>query len=281
MYVKTRDGLLVYYEMSGNGNPCLYLHGGPGYWSKPFQLFAHGLLEKDLQMIYLDQRGCGRSEHSLSHDYSLNRLIMDLEELRISLGINKWYIMGHSFGGILAVNYAARFPEHTIGLILANVTLNMYESFEYQINRGLEILQEQRNIFPSDPLEDYIELFYSTLFKLIENGRYDHFQYTDIDKKKEVDMIDKELRTDAYFQKKIFSLKEYFDDFTELLREIQKPTLIIAGKSDHAVGTNHHLTFPCENAVIHYINGGHHPYIENQDAFKEAVLSFVNDKKTV
>ncbi|WP_285850563.1 hypothetical protein [Niallia circulans] len=40
MYVKTSDGLQVYYEMSGNGDPCLYLHGGPGYWSKPFQLFC-------------------------------------------------------------------------------------------------------------------------------------------------------------------------------------------------------------------------------------------------
>ena len=275
MNFKTSDGLQVYYEISGSGDPCIYLHGGPGYWSKSFQIFAQGLLEGDLQMVYLDQRGCGRSEHSLSQDYSLKRLIMDIEELRIGLGIEEWYVMGHSFGGILAVNYAAQFPERTKGVILANVTLNMYDSFEHQINRGLEILQEQRDVFPSEPLKDYMELVYSTLLKLIEKGVYYRFQYEDMEKKKEVDILDKELRTDPYFQKKIFSSAEYFQNFTELTEEIQKPILIIAGKSDHAVGPHHHLSFRSKNAKIYSINGGHHPYIENQKEFKDAILGYV------
>ncbi|AYV66647.1 alpha/beta hydrolase [Niallia circulans] len=221
----------LYVETHGKmtGKAILYLHGGPGEGCFDFSMNQTHRLNNFFRLVVIDQRGVCRSEEIFKEEsFGINHLIEDCEELRIQLGISKWSIIGHSFGGYLAVLYANRYP-----------------------------------------------------FKLIENGRYDHFQYTDIDKKKEVDMIDKELRTDAYFQKKVFSLKEYFDDFTELLREIQKPTLIIAGKSDHAVGPNHHLTFPCENAVIHYINGGHHPYIENQDVFKEAVLSFVNDKKTV
>lgn len=52
-------------------------------------------------MVYLDHRGCGRSELSPSQNYSLDRLLNDIEELRIFLGINEWYVMGHSFGGIL------------------------------------------------------------------------------------------------------------------------------------------------------------------------------------
>ncbi len=275
MNFKTSDGLKVYYDISGSGEPCIFLHGGPGYWSKSFQVYAHDLLEQDLRMVYLDQRGCGRSEHSLTQDYSLDRLIMDMEELRISLGIDEWYVMGHSFGGILAVNYAAQFPEHTKGVILANVTLNMYDSFEHQINLGLEILQEQRNIFPSDPLDDYMKLINSTLAKLIQKGIYYQFQYIDINNKMSVDKVDKELKTDPAFQKYIFSSKEYFQDFTTITRAIHKPILIITGKSDDAVGPNHHLTFKCEEAEIYVIDGGHHPYIENQESFKNAVLSFI------
>jgi len=79
----------------------LYLSTWRSRWSKSFQLYAQELLEDKLEMIYLDQRGCGRSEHSPTQDYSLSRIIDDIEELRKFLGVNEWYVMGHSFGGIL------------------------------------------------------------------------------------------------------------------------------------------------------------------------------------
>ncbi|MGY0694422.1 alpha/beta fold hydrolase [Virgibacillus sp. FSP13] len=125
MNVITSDGVRLYVEKSGQGDPCIYLHGGPGYWSKSFQYFSENLLEDALEMIYLDQRGCGRSELARGKNYSLARLIDDIEEVRKDLGIEAWYVMGHSFGGILAVNYAHTYPSRTKGLILSNVTLNM------------------------------------------------------------------------------------------------------------------------------------------------------------
>lgn len=85
----TSDGLELYYDKSGKGVPCVYLHGGPGYWSKSFQYFSQELLEEKLEMVYLDQRGSGRSEHSPTQDYSLSRLIDDIEELRIFLGLSE------------------------------------------------------------------------------------------------------------------------------------------------------------------------------------------------
>ena len=111
MEFKTSDGIELYFELDGEGVVCLYLHGSPGYWSKSFQHFSGECLEENLQMVYLDQRGCGRSEHSPTQDYSLSRLIDDIEELRVFLRIEEWFVMGHSFGGILAVNYAHRFSR--------------------------------------------------------------------------------------------------------------------------------------------------------------------------
>ena len=140
MKVITSDGLELFYGITGKGVPCIFLHGGPGYWSKSFQHYSHELFDEKLEMVYLDQRGCGRSEHSATQDYSLDRLIDDVEELRAYLGISEWLVMGHSFGGILAVSYAHRFPERTKGIILSNATLNLFSSFSHQINKGSDIL---------------------------------------------------------------------------------------------------------------------------------------------
>src|SRR5690606_23256799 len=124
----------------GKGIPCIYLHGGPGYWGKSFQHVIGDELEVLFDMVYLDQRGCGRSEWDKEKNYSLHRLIEDIVEVRKQLGIEKWFLMGHSFGGILAVNYAKHFPEHTLGIILSNVTLNMRASFMHQIHTGRKLL---------------------------------------------------------------------------------------------------------------------------------------------
>lgn len=271
----TSDGIKLFYDKSGDGVPCVYLHGGPGYWSKPFQHFSEGLLENELEMIYLDQRGCGRSEHSANRNYSLDRLIADIEELRIKLGINTWYVMGHSFGGILAVNYAIRFPKNTKGIILSNVTLNMRHSFSYQIQKGYKEIGLEQKDFRYNNLELLIEDFYSILSKLVERGAYFKFQYADLRNKDIVDKIDTDLESDPDFQMHVFSSEEFFEDFTLLTKKITHPVLVLAGKFDDAVGPKHHQKFEFINQKVHIVQGSHHPYIENQVEFKNAIMDFV------
>lgn len=184
MNMQTSDGLKLHFEVSGKGIPCVYLHGGPGYWSKSFQYFAGPSLEENLQMVYLDQRGCGQSEHSSIKEYSLNRLIDDIEELRIFLGIEEWLVMGHSFGGILAVKYAQRFPERTKGLILSNVTLNLFHSFRHQIQRGSIKLGVDIGDLSTENLELFMDTYYSILIQLLEKEEYFKFQYRNLEKRK-------------------------------------------------------------------------------------------------
>lgn len=271
----TSDGLELFYEKSGKGIPCIYLHGGPGYWSKSFQYFSKELLEEKLEMIYLDQRGCGRSEHSPTLAYNLNRLIEDLEELRISLGIHEWYLLGHSFGGILAVNYAIRFPERTKGIILSNTTLNLFDSLGHQIKKGFEILVVEPREIPFNNLEKFMNLFYTILTRLIEKEEYFKFQFVHLDKKYIVDEIDNGSKTDPNFQKFVFSSEEYFQDFSSLTNKIKKPVLIIAGEHDDAVGPSHHHMFKFKNQKVRLLKSSHHPYIEDQLGFKDAILNFV------
>lgn len=61
-----------------------------------------------------------------------------------------------------------------------------------------------------------------------------------------------------------------------LTEKVIQPVLVIAGKSDHAVGPEHHQRFKFQTQHVHIINGRHHPYIENQLEFKNAILDFIS-----
>lgn len=276
MHFRTSDGLEVYFELSGKGIPCVYLHGGPGYWSKSFQHFSGELLEENLQMVYLDQRGCGRSEHSPIQDYSLSRLINDIEELRIFLEIEEWFVLGHSFGGILAVNYAYRYPQRTQGLILSNVTLNMFNSVRHQIQIGSDVLGIEVKNLSVKNLNSFMGTYYTILLQLLEKEEYFKFQYMDIEIKNKVDVIDQAgLNSDPNFQQYVFSSDEYFQDFISITESIHKPVLVITGEYDHAVGPTHHLLFDFPKSEVEVLNSGHHPYIESRFEFKNAIQPFV------
>lgn len=218
-----RDGIQLNVERSGRGIPCVYLHGGPGYWSKSFQEIAGIILEEHLDMIYLDQRGCGRSDPDPEEHYSLKKLVDDLEDIRQQLHIDEWVLMGHSFGGILAVNYADQYPEYTKGVILFNATLNMKDSLEYQIQKGLRTLQLPSVEIARDRIEELTALFNRTLEELRKRDLYDSFQFMNPDNKKIIDRIDQSLEMKSSFQQYVFSSEEYFKDFTPLTREIEKP----------------------------------------------------------
>ncbi|MHA3225835.1 alpha/beta fold hydrolase [Globicatella sulfidifaciens] len=229
-------------------------------------------------MVYLDQRGCGRSEHSPTQDYSLNRLIEDIEELREFIGFQEWYEMGHSFGGILAVNYAERFPEGTKGIILSNATLHMVDSFGHQLNKGANLLGLEVRDLSTDDISSFMDSYFSILTQVLDKEVYYKFQFTNLENKKRVDLIDQYgLNSDPKFQQYVFSSGEYLQDFTSLSSDILKSVLIIAGEDDNAVGPKHHQLFNFPNSKTSVIDGSHHPYIENQLKFRDAILNFTKD----
>src|SRR5687767_3233368 len=115
------NGVRLWYRVAGRerGVPVVYLHGGPGQGSQSFAKFAGPELEKGLRMVYLDQRGSGRSERPWDKAYSLDLLVDDLEKLRIAWGVPKIALIGQSFGTALGMEYAARYPERVSHLVLA------------------------------------------------------------------------------------------------------------------------------------------------------------------
>ncbi len=277
-FVTSKDGTKLFVKKSGQGPVCIFIHGGPGAWSESFEKLKGNSLEEQLTMVYYDQRGCGRSEKSKTGDYSLKTMIEDIEQIRDHFHADKVYLLSHSFGGILATNYAFKYPEHVKGLILANSTLDMCSSMKAQLSYINKLLKT--NFQPTDTTSGAImSAFVEARTALTEKD----LTYKVIsDNKGNVDLLDKidSEKPDNYdFAQNAFQLDDYWKDYTTLTREINVPVLIITGKKDHSVGENHYLNFNFRNKDINKINGGHLLYYENNEAFSNSIFKFVNKQK--
>ena len=113
-------GKKIYYEIYGeeHSDTLLYLHGGPGASCLDFVNQAKAL-SRQIRIIILDQLGVLRSDAiAEDEDYSMEYQVEMFEEMRKSFGIGKWSILGHSYGGMLAVLYAHCYPESIHKVIL-------------------------------------------------------------------------------------------------------------------------------------------------------------------
>lgn len=122
--VDVGGGHRLYLEQCGNpkGMPMVYLHGGPGSACSPRhrQFFD----PKICRAVLFDQRGCGRSQPrgALTNNHT-DALVQDLETLRQHLGIERWLVVGGSWGAGLALAYASSYQEVCLGLVLRGVFL--------------------------------------------------------------------------------------------------------------------------------------------------------------
>ena len=126
--LEVSDGHSLYWETVGDpaGRPAVYLHGGPGSGSTTGarRIFDPGVF----RAVLFDQRGCGRSRplaDDPEYDLSTNttaHLIDDIERLREHLGIQRWVVVGVSWGVTLGLAYAQQHPERVSAMVLGAVT---------------------------------------------------------------------------------------------------------------------------------------------------------------
>jgi proline iminopeptidase len=112
----------IHYEDCGNpaGKPALVLHGGPGGGISSFLRQMHD--PAAYRIILFDQRGCGQSTpHAELHENTTWNLVDDIETLRRHLNIERWQVVGGSWGSTLALAYAETYPERVTELILRGI----------------------------------------------------------------------------------------------------------------------------------------------------------------
>ena len=271
-YVLANDNIKLYTKKAGNGPIAIFIHGGPGAWSKSFEDLGGKNLESQLTMIYYDQRGCGRSEGSKNDDYSLERMLKDIELIRQKYNADKVYLIAHSFGGILAVNYAQKYPDHIKGIILVNSTLNLFYSIQNQIDYMNNLLKTD---YKAADASQIIPTFKKVQSEFVEKG----FIYKLLsDNKNNADLlnkIDSKNPSEFAFAQKALYIDDYQKDYTKITNQIKVPVLVISGTKDHAIGEEHFKSFNFPNETIKEINGGHILYYEKNKEFINAIFEFI------
>jgi proline iminopeptidase len=101
----------------------LLLHGGPGFSHDYLEAFEAFLPQAGIEMYYYDQLGCGNSDQPEDSSlWTLARYTQEVEEVRQGLDLDRFILFGHSWGGILGIEYALTYPQHLRGLVISNMT---------------------------------------------------------------------------------------------------------------------------------------------------------------
>lgn len=114
----TVNNVELFYVEEGSGPPCLLLHGGPGLDHHEFVPWLSPLASS-ARLIYLDYRGNGRSPRISPEQFTTAAVVEDVEALRQALGFTQMAVLGHSFGGFVALSYALTYPDAVSRLIIS------------------------------------------------------------------------------------------------------------------------------------------------------------------
>lgn len=263
------DDFEIYYESHGAGEEPLVLI--PGFASGAWSWFCQTEeLSKDFRVVTFDPRGIGKSTlaDGNAKNLSMQTFVEDVRRLLDFLKIERAHLLGASFGGFLAQEFALRFPERLHKLILACTTAGGAN----HVKPDIEIL---RSFTPdaSLPLGERIRRFLRPAFT-------DRFNYEHAERIEQVCQMreSNEIAEAVYFAQ----LQSAFNlDLEDKLGAIKTETLVLTGDQDSVVPMENSLNLARKlpNAKLKIIeNGSHLFFIENADEFNQAVREFCKDR---
>ena len=144
--IQTPKGKFKVWTKRFGNNPkikLLLLNGGPGMSHEYFECLESFLPKEGIEFIYYDQLGTGFSDNPKDTTmWDLPRYVEEVEQVRVALNLNKdnFYLLGHSWGGILGMQYALKYQQNMKGLIVSNMMASCPKYGEYS-----KILEKQMN----------------------------------------------------------------------------------------------------------------------------------------
>jgi proline-specific peptidase len=278
-YVNVPGGR-VWYRIAGSGDglPLLALHGGPGMPSD--YLSPLEALGDERPVVRYDQLGCGESDQPDDiRLWQLGRFVDELRTVRTALGLDRFHLLGHSWGSMLGVEYALTRPEGLVSLILAGPCLS--------VRRWLEDVERYRAALPESTQRtldvheaagtidspEYVAatmVFYKRHFCRLDPWP-DNLQRT-------WDRIGFPVYVSMWGPTE-FTQTGNLRDFERVdrLHEIHVPTLFTCGRYDEAspeATAMYAREIPGSEVVV-FENSSHTPHIEEETAYIETVRSFL------
>lgn len=280
-----RGNARLFSRQIGQGEPVVVLHGGPA--------FDHGYLLPELdrlsdfmRLLYYDQRGRGRSRDGVNPaDVSLASEIADMDSVRQHFGFDSVGLLGHSWGCLLALEYALRRPMNVSCLILMNPAPAS--------QKDADLMRERRRQRPPEDLDRMLEISSSAGYKdgdpdLVSAFYRIHFGSA-LSRPQDLERVISRLRA-GFTSEKILKgwaigdrlmnetwAAEGYDLVSKL--DLSFPTLVIHGEDDNLI------PYECAAHIAQAIPGarfevlercGHFSYLECSDALYDAVREFVS-----
>jgi proline iminopeptidase len=136
----------VWTKRMGSGPvKVLLLHGGPGFPHDYLEAMEAFLPPAGIEMYYYDQLGVGNSDVPEDPSlWTLERYTQEVEEVRRGLGLDQFVLYGHSWGGILALEYALNFQQHLRGLVISDMTAGMKSYLAYTSQLKAKLLTPEK-----------------------------------------------------------------------------------------------------------------------------------------
>jgi proline-specific peptidase len=275
----TVNGARLYYEVHGpeDAPALVILHGGPGVGDCRDQVRDYSSLADEFRLLFFDARGSGRSEEK--PPYTHPQWVADVDELTRQVGIDKFALLGHSYGGIVAHEYVLAHPERLTQLILVDTTADTVEN-EETVRRALAAnlpgIEEDwlRELFEgrvksNEQMRDMWEL----LLPLYFEGPFDP-------------ALPKQIADDTYFHCEThnyaFSVNNPAYDVRSRLGEVKVPTLVICGGNDWItpLKKSEEIVSLIPNSRLEvFEHSGHMPMIEESEKFLSVLRSFLQEQK--
>lgn len=269
----------LFCRVMGKGQPIIIVHGGPGL-SQDYLLPYMAQLANQNLVIFYDQRACGQSTGEITPEtMQIATFVEDLDAVRQAFGYQQVSLLGHSWGGMLAMSYAIAHPTSVDKLILMNAGGASSEDFSLFIKEimkrmepyqaELKSIQESKSFAQGDP--ETVASYYRTLY-----SRY----FYDPQK---VNLLNlcmspkaglNSVKVFGTFRENVF-MKPF--NLHPGLRTLHIPALIIHGDSDPIptiVAQNIHKSI-ADSKFILIKNCGHFPYIEQPAVLFKSVQEFL------
>ncbi len=269
------NGVKIHYEVAGDKPPVVMtLHGGPGIGDGGDNKNMFKFLEDEFTFVYFDQRGNGQSDDADTSTYTHDQMVEDTEALRKHLGIDKMVLSGGSYGGMLAMEYAIKYPEHLSGMFLRG-TAASNELQKYALKNAMD------SGLPGINQDMLFNLFYGRMSS--DEDLKNHFAriYPLYSKKYTPEKARKlfERKRFRYLTHNAFFSREFPNyDIRHRLKDIQVNTLIMAGRDDWITP----ISFAQELAdgiplarLEIFENAGHSINADMPEKFREVVRKFI------
>jgi proline iminopeptidase len=280
----------VWTKRVGN-NPrikMLILHGGPGATHEAYEAFDSFLPAEGIEYYYYDQLGSAFSDQPDDPSlWNTARFVDEVEQVRTALGLGKdnFYLYGHSWGGILAIEYALKYPQNLKGLVISNMmsSIPAYNTYAHEVLMPAMDPAVLRQILAFEAKKDYANPRYEAL--LMDSYYPEHLLRLPA-----AQWPDPVLRGFGHINKAVYipmqgpsemgasgTLETW--DRSQDLKNIPVPTLVIG--ADHDTMDPKHMAwmatqFP-HGRFLHCPNGSHMAMYDDQQTYMTGLIAFLKD----